>query len=402
MCGSTSLVPTLDLGHSPPADGFLTAEALQQPETQYPLKLLLCTACGLSQLSYVVSPEILFSDDYPYESSTSKYFRDHFAGMATDISSRFEFDSNDMAVDIGSNVGVLLGGFQTAGLKVVGVEPVPHLATKANDAGVATLNSFWDTNTASQIVSDHGKASVITTTNVFAHVDDLDEFVTNLKVILLTDGVFVIEAPYFVELVNKMEYDTIYHEHLSYILMSPLVKFFAKHGLEVFDVEQVPMHGLSLRVFVGFQGQHPVSGRVDDLVQLEANEGVLNEAHLIDFSSQVVAHKKQLVDCLYELKSGGKTIAAISAPAKGNTLLNYCGLNTDYIDFMTERAEAKIGLFAPGTHIPVVHDDMLDENPPDYGLLLAWNLRDEIIRNLKSFSGNGGKFIVPMPELEII
>jgi hypothetical protein len=285
---------------------------------------------------------------------------------------------------------------------VVGVEPVAHLAAKANDAGVVTLNSFWDADTASQIVAGHGEASVVTTTNVFAHVDDLDEFVANLKTILRTNGVFVIEAPYFVELVNKMEYDTIYHEHLSYILMSPLVRFFAKHGLEVFDVEQVPMHGLSLRVFVGFQGQHEVSDSVDELVKLEGREGVLTESRLIDFSWQVVAHKKQLVDCLYDLKSQGKSIAAISAPAKGNTLLNYCGLNTDFIDYITERAEAKIGLFAPGTHIPVVHDDMLDEDPPDYGLLLAWNLRDEIIRNLKSFSSNGGTFIVPMPELEII
>jgi len=402
MCDSGSLEELLDLGHMPPSDNFLTKEDLQRSETYYPLKLLFCTDCGLAQLSYVVPPEILFSDAYPYESSTSQYLRDHFKNMAETISDKFGFGESDLAVDIGSNVGVLLGGFKGKGLKVVGVEPVAHLAAKANATGIETLNAFFSPDAAKEIVASHDRASVVTGTNVFAHIDDLTSVTDSLRELLRPDGVFVIEFSHFLDMIRNTEYDHIYHEHLSYISMAPLARFFSRVGFEVFDVEEVAMHGVSLRVFAGFPGQHTVSERVDNLVQLETAEGVLAYDSLLQFSRKVVTKKQELTNCLVTLKSQGKRIVGISAPAKGNTLLNYCNITPDIVDYLTEKSKLKIGLLSPGMHIPVVDDDVLKEDQPDYGMLMAWNLRTEIIKNLGSFKERGGRFLVPMPTLEIV
>lgn len=402
MCESGKLEELLDLGHTPPADNFLTKDDLQNPETSYPLKVLFCTECGLSQLSYVVSPDVLFSENYPYESSTTRYFKNHFNGLAKTVAMRFSLGEGDLAVDVGSNVGVLLGGFKSQGLSTVGVEPVGPLAAKAEADGLTTINAFLDGPVSRQIVSSHGHAAVVTATNVFAHIDDLTTATRHIKDMLRQDGVFVIEVPYFLELLNSLEYDTIYHEHLSYILVTPLRRFFARVGLEVFDVEDVPMHGVSLRVYVGFPGKHPVSERVGQHLRQEADKGTLKLDTLQEFSDRVQAHRWELSRYLFSLKTQGKRIAGISAPAKGNTLLNYCNINSDILDYLTERSPRKIGLFSPGKHIPVVDDDVLKDDQPDYGLLLAWNLRDEIMKNLSFFRERGGRFIVPMPRLETI
>ena len=402
MCESGSLEELLDLGHMPPSDNFLTKEDLERSETYYPLKLLFCADCGLAQLSYVVPPEILFSDAYPYESSTSQYLRDHFKKMAETIIDRFGFGESDLAVDIGSNVGVLLGGFKNQGLQVMGVEPVGHLAAKANAAGIDTLNAFFSPTTAKDIVSSHGRASVVTGTNVFAHIDDLTSVTNSLMELLRPDGIFVIEFSHFLDMIRTTEYDHIYHEHLSYISMAPLARFFSRVGFEVFDVEEVAMHGVSLRVYSGFPGQHEVTERVERLIKLEADEGILTFDELLEFSRKVITKKQELTNCLVSLKSQGKRIVGISAPAKGNTLLNYCNITPDILDYLTEKSDLKIGLLSPGMHIPVVDDDVLKEDQPDYGMLMAWNLRDEIIKNLGFFKERGGRFLVPMPTLEIV
>ena len=402
MCESGSLEELLDLGHMPPSDNFLTKEDLQQSETYYPLKVLFCTDCGLAQLSYVVSPEVLFSENYPYESSTTQYLRDHFNNMAKTIANRSGFGEGDLAVDIGSNVGVLLGGFKAQGLQVVGVEPVGPLAAKANAAGLETVNTFFGPAATRDLVSSHGHASVVTATNVFAHIDDLTSVTDSLRELLRPEGVFVVEFSHFLDMIRTTEYDHIYHEHLSYISMAPLARFFSRMGFEAFDVEEVPMHGVSLRVYAGFPGQHPVTERVEGLISLEANEGALTFDRLLDFSGRVRAKKEELTNTLLSLKAQGKKIVGISAPAKGNTLLNYCNITPDILDYLTEKSAPKIGLFSPGMHIPVVDDAVLKDDRPDYGMLMAWNLRNEIIGNLGFFKERGGRFLVPMPTLEIV
>lgn len=402
MCDSQDLVEFLNLGHTPLADKLLTAETLRQPEVYYPLNVLLCMSCGLAQLGYVVPAEIMFGDDYPYESSTTQSGRNHFYQMAADIKSHFGFQEQQLAVDIGSNVGVLLSGFKSLGMRVVGIEPAANIADKAKASGITTINAFFDHGSVQEVLRHHSQAAVVTATNVFAHIADLRSFIRSLSDLLLPEGVFVLEAPYFVDLVEKLEYDTIYHEHRSYLSIRPLATFFARHGFEVFDVERVDIHGGSIRVYVGTPGRHTGSRRVEEMMRLEERAGIFSLSRLSDFARQVKAHQEQLVELLRELKGQGKKLVGISAPAKGNTLLNYCRIGTDLLEYLTEKAQLKIGLWSPGMHIPVVDDAQLAVDRPDYGLLLAWNFRDEIVRNLDRFRRSGGKFVVPIPEARII
>jgi hypothetical protein len=402
MCSSTELETVLDLGSTPPSDAFLTESQLNEPETYYPLRLLCCARCGLSQLSYVVNRETLFNPDYPYESGTSKFFRDHFDEMAKSVIGELKLTANDLAIDIGSNVGVLAGSFKRHGVRALGIEPVRRLAEKANAAGVETVHAFFDPAVGAAIQSSHGNASVITATNVFAHIDDLNAFVETLKTLLAPDGVFVTESPYLRDLVANLEYDTIYHEHLSYFSVAPMQAFFQRHGMEVINVHPVDMHGGSLRTYVAFEGTHDVASSVGDYIADEKNQRLQDPEALREFGKRVAAHKDELLQRLSELRQQGNRIVGIGAPAKGNTLLNYCNIGPDLLDCLTEKAEAKLGLYAPGTHIPVLGDDYLETERPDYGLLLSWNLKNEIMSNLSNFKDAGGHFIIPIPEIEII
>ena len=402
MCGTADLVEFLDLGHHPPSNGFLTPEALKEPETSYPLNVLLCTSCGLSQLDYVVPKRILFGPDYPYDSSTSRTFREHFAGMAADLTEGLELKRDALAVDIGSNTGVLLGGFKAQGLRVVGVEPADNMAAKANEQGLETLNTFFSPQAVQEIVSAHGNASVVTATNVFAHIDDLAEVASGVRDLLQSGGAFVVEAQYFLDMVTRLEYDQIYHEHYSYMTLRPMVAFFQRQGMEVFDVHHVPTHGGSLRVFVGFPGEHPIAASVGEFCKREEEAGVHAPERLHTFAEAVRESRDKLVQQLMALRADSKRIVGIGAPAKGNTLLNYCKISTHLLDQLTEKAPAKIGLYSPGMHIPVVAESRLTEDLPDYGLILAWNLKDEIMANLSEYSRLGGKYIIPVPSVSII
>lgn len=402
MCQSGNLTEFLDLEHTPLADGFITGAKLKEPEVYYPLQVLICQDCGLAQLGYVVSPEILFADDYPYESSTTKLGREHFFNMAKTITERFGLGQKDLAVDIGSNVGVLLAGFKAAGTRVLGIEPALNLAERANSQGIDTIHFFFNNEAVEQAINSHGSARVVTATNVFAHIDDLDAFMHCLRKLLSPGGLFVFEAPYFVDLLENLEYDTIYHEHLSYISVEPLTKFFPRHGFEVFDVEKVGIHGGSIRVYVAPQGMYTPSSRIQEFIQLEQKAGVFSLNKLHDFARRVKENRDNLRRLLFELKNQGKKLAGVSAPAKGNTLLNYCKITSDTLNYLTEKSTLKIGLYSPGMHIPVVSDDRLLEDKPDYALLLAWNFKQEIMRNLTEYKKRGGKFIVPIPTPEIV
>jgi hypothetical protein len=345
-----------------------------------------------------VPPEILYQDNYPYESSTTETGKKHYHDFAASVVTDYRFAKGDLAVDIGSNVGVLLEGFKELGLEIRGVDPAPNICEIAARRGIPTINDFFGQAAAETILSDHGPASVITGTNVFAHVDDLNAFMEAIKTLLHPrKGVFVIEAPHLLHLIRSLEYDTIYHEHLSYISIEPLVPFFARFGMEIIKVEQKDIHGGSVRIFVSRKGNYPVNQSVADVIDTEKSAKLRDLTMLAGFAKKVERNKAQLNSLLYKLKDEGKRIVGVSAPAKGMTLLNYCHIDRQILDYVTEKSKLKIGLYTPGALIPVYPDSKLLEDRPDHALLLAWNFAEEIMRNNQAFRDQGGKFIIPIP-----
>ena len=402
MCRSDRLYLFLDLGFTPPADQFRRADQKREPEIRYPLEVLMCEACGLAQLSTVVSPEVLYRQDYPYESSTTRSGREHWTAFAETVVRRLDLGADDLVVDIGSNVGVLLDAFRRAGLRIQGVDPAANIVLLAERTGIDTICDFFNAATVEQILRSKGRARVVTATNVFAHIDDLHTFGANLQRLLHDDGVFIFEAPYFQHLIDSLEYDTIYHEHLSYLSVRPLVPFFEKFGMEVFDIEQVDIHGGSFRVYVARRGTRAASGAVERLLRSEETRRLHQRDTLDAFAAAVRRHRAELTWMLHELKHDGHSIAGVSAPAKGMTLLNYCGIGPETLDFVTEKSTLKIGRFTPGTYVPVVADSVLVERAPDFALLLAWNFADEIMQNLSAYREKGGRFIIPIPRPRIV
>ncbi len=402
MCKSSDVVKFLDLGFSPPSDNFLKEAQLEFPEIHYPLTVYVCNRCGLCQLGFIVSGELLFNENYPYESSVTNTGRDHFHKMAVQICNRFNITSNSLAIDIGSNVGVLLSGFKSMGLHVLGIEPSSNIAKTAVKNGINTISEFFSSELAFKILKQYGKASIITGTNVFAHIDDLHDFAKAVDILLTEEGVIVLEAPYLGKMLDNLEYDTIYHEHLSYLSLKPMCKFFGELGMDVFDIEMHVIHGGTMRYFIGRKNKRPISENISKFLQLEEDDKIHSIERLKKFSSDVENHRSQLNRLLTDLKREGKKIIGISAPAKGNTLLNYCRIGPEILDYITEKSSLKIGKFTPGMHIPVYSDDILSKDKSDYALILAWNFAEEIIRNNQEYHNNGGKFIIPIPVPRII
>jgi len=402
MCKSTQLYKFLDLGFTALSDGFLSKDDLARPETFYPLNVLICKTCGLCQLGYVVPPEYMFNKNYPYDSSTTKTGREHFTNMGYDICKNFNLKSNSLVIDVGSNTGVLLSSFKSRNMKVHGIEPSNNVANIARKNGIETTTDFFSEKLAKKIVKKYGKASIITATNVFAHIDNLDDFMNGVKILLKENGILVIEAPYLVNLIGNLEYDTIYHEHLSYLSVKPVRRFCKKHKMELFDVEMKKIHGGTVRYFIGRKGKQKISKNISKFLKLENNNKIYSNKQLDNFAKKVEFHRTELMNLLYNLKKSGKRIVAISAPAKGNTLLNYCRIGSEILDFVTEKNPMKIGKYTPGMHIPVYSDKKLITDKPDYALVLAWNFAEEIMKNNKSYKKNKGKFIIPLPHPKII
>lgn len=402
MCRGTDLYRFLDLGFTPPADQFRRPDQLRESETHYPLQVYMCNTCGLAQLIYVVSPEILYRNDYPYESSTTKTGQAHWAAFAADVVTTFGLGASDLVVDIGSNVGVLLEKFKNNGVRVQGVDPAANIVMLARERGIDTRCDFFNAETVEAILAEKGRASVVTGTNVFAHIDDLPALMTNVRRLLEPRGIFIFEAPYFANLVKHTEYDTIYHEHLSYLSVKPLKGFFAQFGMEVFDIKEVDIHGGSFRVFVSATGTRPVTEAVARLLRQEEATALHGRGTLDAFAERVRQNREDLTWLLHSLHREGKRIVGVSAPAKGMTLLNYCRIGPNWLDAVSEKARLKIGRFTPGTHIPVVGDEYLLEKQPDYALLLAWNFADEIMNNLAEYRKRGGRFIIPIPSPRVV
>jgi len=402
MCKSSNLQNFLDLGFSALSDNFLTIEQLEESESFFPLTVHLCSNCGLCQLGYVVPPKFMFNKDYPYDSSTTKTGRNHFTKMGVDICDRFNLKENSLVMDVGSNSGVLLSAFKSKGMRVLGIEPSSKLANTAIEKGVDTIIEFFSGKLVKKILDDHGKVSVITGTNVFAHINDLDDFMLTADSLLVEDGIIVIEAPYLLHLIENLEYDTIYHEHLSYLSVKPMVEFCKKFNFEIFDIKEQTIHGGTLRYFISRKNKKEITNEVSNYLKIEEEKELYSKKKLDDFANLVKNHRKALLQLLNDLKKDGKKIVGISAPAKGNTLLNYCKIDSEILDYVTERNPFKIGKFTPGMHIPVYSDEKLLEDQPDYALILAWNFADEIIKNNSTYQKRGGKFIIPTSKPKII
>jgi 2-polyprenyl-3-methyl-5-hydroxy-6-metoxy-1,4-benzoquinol methylase len=403
LCGSKKLFKFLDLGYHPPSDQFLNKKQIQDKIYYYPLEVMHCKNCKFKQLSYIVDPKELYQKNYPYESSKTLSGKKHFYKFAKSVVDRFKLTKENLIVDIGSNVGVLLEGFKKNKCQICGVEPAGNICKIANKKNIHTYNSFFNLQTVKKIKSKFKKkAKVITATNVFAHIDNLDNLVINIKHLLEKDGIFIIESPHFYYLYKFLEYDTIYHEHLSYITIEPLIKFFNKFNMQIFDVEKKDIHGGSVRIYVCFKTKYKISKNVKKFLFLENKSKINQKKNLLEFSKRVENNRLDLVKLLIDLKNKNKKIIALSAPAKGMTLLNYSKIDKNFLDFATEKSKIKQGLFLPGSRLPVYSDDRLKRANVDYALLLAWNFAEEIILNNIEFIKKGGQFIIPIPKIKII
>jgi len=402
ICGNTQIDTFLRLGPTPLANSFLKPEQLRQPEPCYPLDVVFCDHCGLVQLDLVVAPEIMFRD-YIYVSSTSQTMPQHFAAYAEEIVARFLESPQDLVLEMGSNDGCLLRAFQKLRARALGIEPAANLALAANAAGLATVNDFFCERSARALREREGPAKVVIGNNVLAHIGDLCDLVAGLDALLCPDGVAVFEVPYLLDLLGNDEFDTIYHEHLSYFALRPLQRLFALRGMQIFDAKRLIVHGGSVRVYVCRVGAgRAVRSSVTGLLLLEKAERLDSFEVYTAFANRVKKMKMELTALLRELKSSGARIAGYGAPAKGNTLLNHFEIGTDLLDFIVDRNPCKQGMYTPGRHIPVVPVERLLEKQPDYLLLLAWNFADEILEQQKEYSKRGGKFVVPIPQPKIL
>jgi SAM-dependent methyltransferase len=399
-CGSDDLTSILSLGETPLADGLLTPEQLEEPEPRFPLTVAFCGACALVQLHEIVAPEIVFGEDYPYFSSFSDALLDHSRRNVEAIIASRGLNEDSLAVELASNDGYLLQYFAKEGIPVLGIDPAPGPAAAAEAAGVPTLCEFFSLEVAERLRAEGTTADVIVANNVLAHVADLNGFVAGIATLLTDDGVAVIEHPYLRDLIDHCEFDTIYHEHLCYFSVSALVPLFARHGLFLNDVEHLPIHGGSLRLFVGKRDE--VSDTVRSYLADEDAAGMTRLEYYTDFADRVRGVRSGLVELLSSLREEGKTIAAYGAAAKGATLLNYSDVGLQYLDYVVDRNTHKQGRHMPGVHLPIHDPVRLLEDQPDYVLLLPWNFRDEILAQQQTYIERGGRFIVPIPEPQII
>jgi len=401
ICKSQNLQMVLSLGDQPHCNHFLTEEELRLPEARYPLDCFLCNDCGLLQLGYVVPPEVMFRQ-YLYISGTTRTLSQHFHQLAGQLVEQFALSPDSLVVDVGSNDGTFLKGFKARRMRVLGVDPAINIAKMANASGIETLCDFFGREAAARILADKGKARMVTAAGVFYHIPDLDDVVRGVRDLLADDGVFVVQANYLVDMLQKNTFDNIYHEHLCYYSLKPLTALFHRFEMEVFDVERHPIHGGSIIVYVRKGETSTPKKRVDAMLAAERDQGVYSLDTYRAFVERVEQIKDRLVTMLRDLKAQGKRIAAYGAPAKGNTLLNFCRIGPDVLDYAIEKNDLKVGRYTPGMHIPVVSEEDAGRAPVDYHLVLPWNFLEEFLEKERGFRTNGGKFIVPVPMPYII
>lgn len=394
----------VDLGMSPISNAFLRIDQLDKAEKFYPLHAYVCENCFLVQLEEFEPPEYIFSSDYAYFSSYSESWLNHCQSYAELMIDQFGFNQKSQVIEIASNDGYLLQYFKRLGVPVLGIEPAENVAKVAEEKGIPTWIKFFGVETAKSLENQGKKADLLIGNNVLAHVPELNDFVAGMRIALKPNGILTLEFPHLLQLMECNQFDTIYHEHFSYFSFLTVEKIFASHGLTLFDVKEIPTHGGSLRIY----GKHDtnadytVTHRLESLRNKEIQFQLDRMNTYLGFSEKVKATKRKLLQLLIELKSQGKTIVGYGAPAKGNTLLNYCGIRSDFLDYTVDRSPHKQGLFLPGTHLPIYHTDKIKETRPDYVMILPWNIKDEIFEQMAYIRDWGGQFLIPIPQVEIV
>ncbi len=401
-CGNELTYTFVDLGVSPLANSYLKAEQLEEMEPFYPLHAYVCENCFLVQLNEFQSSEQIFGD-YAYFSSYSESWLKHAREYTELMLDRFGFDSNHQIIEIASNDGYLLQYFRNKGLPVLGVEPAQNVAKVARDAGIPTLSKFFGVQTATEMAAQGKYADLMLGNNVLAHVPDLNDFVEGFRILLKPQGIITMEFPHLMRLMEQNQFDTIYHEHFSYFSFITVKKVFAAHYLAVFDVEELPTHGGSLRIFAchAEDKSRTIGQSVRNLVEREKDAGFESLEHYLSFAEKVKETKRNILEFMVKVKKQRKSMAGYGAPAKGNTLLNYCGIGTDFIDYTVDRSPHKQGHFLPGTHIPIYHPDKINETKPAYLVILPWNLKEEIMEQMSHIRDWGGQFVTLIPEVRI-
>jgi len=402
FCEAPLQQTVVDLGMSPLCESYLSDSQLNQMEPFYPLHVRVCGSCFLVQLEEYVSPESIFSD-YAYFSSYSDSWLAHAKAYTEKMATRFNLGSKNLVVEVASNDGYLLQYFVAKKIPVLGIEPAGNVAAVAVNLGVPTLVEFFGTATARELVAQGKRADLLLGNNVLAQVPNLNDFVTGMKILLAPTGVITIEFPHLMRLMEENQFDTIYHEHFCYFSFLTAEKIFAAHGLTLFDVEELSTHGGSLRIYARHAEDtaKAVSDRVHELRTREESAGFATLERYHSFAEQVNETKRKLLEFLIQAKRAGKQIAGYGAPGKGNTLLNFCGIRTDFLDYTVDRSPHKQGKFLPGTHIPIYSPDHIRQTRPDYLLILPWNLKDEIMKQNAYIRDWGGQFVVPVPEVTV-
>lgn len=386
---------------SPLSNAFVSADRLHAMEPFYPLHAFVCESCFLVQLDEFESPEAIFSD-YVYFSSYSDSWLEHCRRYAEMMTRRLHLCAASKVIEIASNDGYLLQYFAADGIPVLGVEPAANVAATATEKGIPTLVKFFGVETAKEMLAAGQEADLLLGNNVLAHVPDINDFVAGMAIVLKRDGIVTMEFPHLMRLIEFNQFDTIYHEHFSYLSLLSVERVFGAHGLQVFDVDELPTHGGSLRIYARHDQGGDVSGNIEALRRAETAAGLDQVSTYTAFADKVASTKRELLSFLIAEKSKGKRIVAYGAPAKGNTLLNYCGVRRDFIDFAVDRSPAKQNLYTPGTHIPVFAPEKVAESKPDYLLILPWNIKDEVMEKMGHIREWGGKFVIPIPAVEVV
>jgi SAM-dependent methyltransferase len=402
FCGHNADHLFVDLGMSPLCESYLAAAQLNEMEPFYPLRVNVCPACFLVQLAEYVSPAHIFTE-YAYFSSYASSWVEHARVYAETVRRRFSLTANSFVMEIASNDGYLLQHFVKAGIPVLGIEPAANIAEVARAKQVPTRSCFFGTQTARELAAEGLQPDLLVGNNVLAHVPDLNDFVAGMRIVLKRGGVITMEFPHLMRLMERNQFDTIYHEHFSYLSLLTVEKVFAAHGMTLFDVEEIPTHGGSLRIYARHADDHarPVQATVAELKSREERAGFQRLETYDAFGEQVKETKRKVLEFLISAKREGKSIVGYGAPGKGNTLLNYCGIRTDFLDYTVDKNPYKHGKFLPGTHIPIFPPERIRETRPDYVLILPWNLKDEIVAQLSYIREWGARCVVPIPEVQV-
>jgi len=403
-CQADLHLPFIDLGSAPPSNAYLTEQTLREPEKWFPLRVLVCTDCWLVQTEDYACADELFTNEYAYFSSFSTTWLSHAKDYVEKMVTRFELDATSYVVEIAANDGYLLQYVVERGIPCLGVEPTASTAVAARDKGVDVIEEFFGTELAKKLVPQGRQADLVVANNVLAHVPDINGFVAGFVILLKPDGVATFEFPHLMKLVEQCQFDTIYHEHFSYLSLTAVSRIFECNGLEVFDVEELPTHGGSLRVFAQKKGvgRKLVNSQVATVLECESRAGVTTTEYYEGFQARAEKIKNDLLSFLLEKKSLGKKVAAYGAAAKGNTLLNFAGVRTDLLSFVVDRNPAKQGQFLPGSRIQIVAEEELKVERPDYVLILPWNLRDEVVEQLAYIREWNGQCVTAVPELSLV